>query len=151
MTFEPDILVTNDDGSEIMLVAETKLHEKDVPNAENQLKAYMTAMGSPIGLLITPAFLRIYRDRYINPRDQSIETVGRFDVSSLFASRLREAGPNAAFIFESYVQSWLELLASKPLGNEFPTEFKRAAEANILPALSQGIIRAGHPRSALSA
>jgi hypothetical protein len=101
--------------------------------------------------LITPAFLRIYRDRYINPRDQSIETVGRFDVSSLFASRLREAGPNAAFIFESYVQSWLELLVSKPLGNEFPTEFKRAAEANILPALSQGIIRAGHPRSALSA
>jgi len=46
MAFEPDILVTSADGSEIMLVAETKWHDRDVPNAEGQLKAYMTGMGA---------------------------------------------------------------------------------------------------------
>jgi len=151
MAFEPDILVTSADGAEVMLVAETKWHDKDIPNAENQLKAYMLGMGSPIGLLVTPARLRIYRDRYVTPSEKSIELIGEFDVRRLFGSHLGQAGRNATFRFENDVQDWLESLASKPPGDELSPELRHAAEWNIRPAISQGIIRAGHPRSALMA
>jgi hypothetical protein len=151
MAFEPDILVTSADGSEVMLVAETKRHDKDVPSAENQLKAYMMAMRSPIGLLVTPTRLRIYRDRYVTPPEKSIELIGEFDVRQLFGSHSGQVGRNATFTFENAVQDWLESLASKPSGDELPPELRHAAESNIRPAISQGIIRAGHPRSALSA
>jgi hypothetical protein len=151
MAFGPDIVVTSADGSEVMLVAETKLHDKDVPNAEAQLKAYMTAMRSPVGLLVTPKRLRIYRDRYVTPPETSIELTGEFDVTHLFGSYSGQAGRNAAFRFENDVQNWLESLKSEVTGEELSPELRRAAELNIVPAISQGILRAGHPRSVLSA
>lgn len=151
MAFEPDILVTSADGSEIMLVAETKWYDRDVPNAEGQLKAYMTGMGAPIGLLITPRRLRIYRDRYLAPPGTSIELIGEFDVTQLFGSHSVQTGPNAALDFESDAQDWLESLLSKPAGDELSPELRKATQLNILPSLSEGLIRAGHPRSALSA
>jgi hypothetical protein len=151
MVFEPDILVTSADGSEVMLVAETKWHEKDVPKAESQLKTYMSAMRSPIGLLVTPMRLRIYRDRYLPSPEKSIEEIGEFDVSDLFGSYSKQAGPQAAVRFENEVQNWLESLATKALGDDLSPKLRRAAELNIIPAISQGVVRAGHPRSVLSA
>jgi hypothetical protein len=151
MAFEPDILITSADGSELLLVAETKWHDKDVPNAESQLKEYMIAMGSPIGLIVTPTRLRIYRDRYLTPPENSIKLIGEFDVRQLFGSHSGQAGRNAAASFENDVQDWLESLSAKPPGDELAPEFRHAAELNIHPAVSQGIIRAGHPRSVLSA
>jgi hypothetical protein len=151
MVFAPDILVTSADGFEVILVAETKLHEKDIPKAESQLKAYMLGMRVPIGLLVTPASLRIYRDRYITPPEKSIELIGEFDVAQLFGSYAGQAGPNTAMRFESDVQTWLESLASKPLEDCLPSKLQHVAELNIQPALSEGIIRAGHPRFVLSA
>jgi hypothetical protein len=151
MAFEPDILVTSADGPEVLLVAETKWHDEDVSNAESQLKAYMAGMGSPIGLLVTPTRLRIYRDRYVTPPEKSIELIGEFDVRQLFGSHSEQTGRNAAFSFENDVQDWLESLAWETARDELSPELRQAAEANIRPAISQGIIRAAHPRSVLSA
>ena len=105
----------------------------------------MEPRGSPIGLLVTPARLRIYRDRYVTPSEKSIELIGEFDVRRLFGSHLEQAGRNAAFRFENDVQDWLESLASKPPGDELSPELRHAAEWNIRPAISQGIIRADIP------
>jgi hypothetical protein len=151
MAFEADIIVTSGDGSEFMMVVETKWHEPDLSKAEAQLKAYMSSVRSPVGLLVTPTQLRIFRDRYLPSQDVSVEEVGRFDVSELFGSYSKDAGRNAALRFENEVQNWLESLSARNVIDQLPTELRSAAESNIVPALSQGIIRAGHPRSVLSA
>jgi hypothetical protein len=151
MAFEPDILVTSADGFEVMLVAEAKLFERDLSKAESQLKAYMAGMGAPVGLLVTPRRLRIYRDRYLASLEKSIEQVGEFDVSHIFGPHFKGADRHAALKFENAVQSWLESLAMKAGLDKLPFNLRSAAELNIVPAVSQGIVRAGHPRSILSA
>jgi hypothetical protein len=96
MGFEPDIIVTSGDGSEFMMVVETKWHEHDLSKAEAQLKAYMSAVRSPVGLLVTPNQLRIFRDRYLPFPDISVEEVGTFDVSELLAriQKTRDGTPH---------------------------------------------------------
>lgn len=150
MAFEPDIIITSGDGSEYMMVVETKWHEQDLSTAEAQLKGYMSAVRSPVGLLVTPNQLRIFRDRYLPPPETSVEEIGRFDVSDLFGSYSKETGRNAALRFENEVQNWLESLSAHNAIDQLPEELRSAAESTIGPAVLRGIIRAGHPRSALT-
>lgn len=63
MAFEPDIVVTGPEPSEIALVVEVKASSRAIGESERQLKSYMAAVRSPVGLLVTPDWLRIYRDR----------------------------------------------------------------------------------------
>jgi hypothetical protein len=151
MAFEADIIVTSGDGSEFMMVVETKWHEQDLSKAEAQLKAYMRSVRSPVGLLVTPNQLRIFRDRCLPSPHISVEEVGRFDVSELFGPYPKDAGRNDALRFENEVQSWLESLSAHNVIDQLPAELRSAAESTIVPVLSQGVIRAGHPRSVLSA
>ncbi|MGA8029203.1 MAG: hypothetical protein WB992_18845 [Bryobacteraceae bacterium] len=65
MAFEPDIIVTGPEPSEIALVAEVNISSRSIEDSEYQLKNYMAAIRSPVGLLVTPEHLRIYRDRYL--------------------------------------------------------------------------------------
>jgi hypothetical protein len=92
MAFEADIIVTSGDGSEFMMVVETKWHEQDLSKAEAPLKTYMRSVRSPVGLLVTPNQLRIFRDRYLPSPDISVEEVGRFDVSELFGLVCKRRG-----------------------------------------------------------
>jgi len=151
MAFEPDIVVTSGDGSEFMMVVQTKWLEQDLSKAEAQLKAYMSAVRSRVGLLVTPNQSRIFRDRYLPFPAVSVEEVGRFDVSELFGSYSKEGGRNAALRFENEVQNWLESLSAHNVIDQLPVELRSAAESTIVPAISLGVIRAGHPRSTLSA
>jgi hypothetical protein len=50
--------------------------------------------------------------------------------------------------FEENVQSWLEQLRSSPsdYAKDIPEETKKALADYVVPALSQGIVRAGGPR-----
>ena len=132
MAFEPDIVVTSGDGSEFLLVVETKSHEQDLARAEAQLKDYMTAVRSPIGLLVTPKQLRIFRDRYLPSRETSVEEVGTFDVSELFSSYSKDAGRDASLRFENDVQNWLESLSAYNIVAQLPTELRRAVELTIV-------------------
>lgn len=150
MAFEPDIVVTGPESSEVALVVEVKTSSGNIGDSERQLKSYMAAVRSPVGLLVTPDRLRIYRDRYLPSLDDSIAKVGEFDVKDLL--RFERSGNAAAdgFAFERQVQSWLEALTTESGLGELSPEIRRAAWMYIVPALAQGSIRSGGPRSAIS-
>jgi hypothetical protein len=150
MAFEPDIIVTGPEGSEIALVVEVKMQLRDVQDSERQLKRYMLGMGSPVGLLITPERLWLYRDQYLSSSENSIARVGEFDVSKILNFELAKSRQNDALAFEQLVQSWLEGLSTESGLRELPNLLKSAVQMYIVPAISQGTVRAGHPRPSLS-
>jgi hypothetical protein len=149
--FEPDIIVTDPDYLDIALVVEVKLHSRGLDGGEAQLKHYMFGMRCPVGMLITPRVLRIYRDTFSEYSESSIERVGEFDIADLLdAEGIRpaeEAARAAAeFRFASDVQTWLERLAAGSNLAALPPALRAAIEDHVLPALSQGEVRAAGPR-----
>lgn len=139
MAFQPDIIVTTPDG--ITLVAEAKVYLPNLERTEEELKQYMVGMQCPIGLLITPERMWIYRDSYTTRSPQSVQRVGEFNVRPLW----RQPPPSEAAGFEVFVQRWLEDLASEPAG-QAPKELRVALQDYVLPALADGDVRAAHPR-----
>jgi hypothetical protein len=105
-------------------------------------------MRCPVGVLVTPERLWLFRDRYLSSSEDSITQVGEFDVRSVLNFEHARTGRADALAFEQLVQSWLEGLATESGLRELPSP---AAQLYIVPAISQGAIRAGHPRPSLSA
>ena len=139
MDFQPDILITTPDG--VTLVAEAKVNLPNLERTEEQLKRYMVGMQCPIGLLITPERLWLYRDSYTTLSPQSVQRVGEFSARPLW----RHLPPLQEAAFEIYVQQWLEYLANQPI-NELPKELREALQEYVLPAVAAGEVRAAHPR-----
>lgn len=153
MSFEPDILVTAPDSPRILLVVEAKYRLKDISEIESPLKRYMVKMGAPVGLLISPESIAIYRDRYIRHSEQSVERIGLFKLPRshhLSQFSLEQAGRSAdaraALAFEESVQNWLERLQATNTLDDFSPEASDAISEYVLPALHEGEIRAAHPR-----
>ena len=146
MPFEPDIIVTGPDASDVALVVEVKLSSQTLEDSERQLKAYMASLGSPVGLLVTPHRLRLYQDRYLPSVEDSITEVGDFDVNDILRFRPTQNLQADSLDFERSVQSWLEGLSTESGLRSLSPEFRRAAQMYIVPALAQGVVRSGHPR-----
>jgi len=139
MAFQPDILISTPDG--ITLVVEAKVTLPNLEATEEQLKQYMVSMQCPIGLLITPKFMRLYKDSYTTRSTRSVQRVGVFDLAELW----REPPPSQGARFEMFVQQWLEDLPKQP-AKEVPDELREALREYILPAVTSGEVRAAHPR-----
>jgi hypothetical protein len=150
MAFRSDIVVTVGDPPEIALVAEVKTQISDLAAAERQRKQYMLGMRCPTGLLVTPERLWIYRDRYTGYSEDSVELVGTFDISSTLGFRSAKSRGLAEIELEQTVQSWLERLSTEAVLDELPRDLREAVRVHLSPALSQGVVRAGHPRPALT-
>jgi Uma2 family endonuclease len=146
MASEPDIIVTGPDASDVALIVEVKLSNQTLEDSERQLKAYMAALGSPVGLLVTPQRLQLYQDRYLPSLEDSIARVGDFDVNNILRFRSTQNVQADSFDFERSVQSWLEGLSTESGLKALSPELRRAAQRYIVPALAQGIVRSGHPR-----
>lgn len=154
MSFEPDIIVTDEDSPRWRMVVEAKACLGDRKHAESTLKRYMLAMGAPLGLIVSPSHLAIYRDSFRDFSDDSIELVGDFDIpADSFPSTIgRESRgeyvkrAEAGFAFEHDVQAWLEEIASSHEIHGFVPEARSALAEHVLPALSGGVIRAAGPR-----
>ncbi len=151
MAFEPDIIVEGAESSEIALVAEVKTNLRDIEDSKLQLKKFMAAMRCPVGLLVTPQRLWLFRDRYLSSSEDSIAQVAEFDVKGVLNFEQAQTGRADALAFEQLVQSWLEGLATESGLRELPSELGPAFQLHIVPAISQGTIRAGHPRPSLTA
>jgi hypothetical protein len=149
LAFEPDIIVTVAEGSEISLVAEVKTSLRDLEASKLQLKKFMAGMRCPVGLLVTPERLLLFRDRYLSSSTDSIAEIGEFDVKGVLNFKLRP-GPAQSLKFEQLVQSWLERLATESGLCDLPPGLRRVVQLDILPAISQSPVRAGHPSSAPS-
>lgn len=146
MVFQPDIVVTDRDGSDIALVVEVKTAIRDLGSAEDQLKKYMTAMKCPVGIIVSPDRLWLYEDRYLDSSD-SIALVDSFDVSKVPGFAQFGSGRDSEFLFEEKVQSWLEGLHTEAGLRELTPELRKAVRMYVDPAILNGSIRAGHPRS----
>src|SRR5580692_258269 len=129
MAFHPDIVVTTPDG--MMLVAEAKVTLPDLAHTEEDLKKYMFGMQCPVGLLITPQRMWLYRDSYSARSPLSVQRVGEFDAKPLW----QQAPPAQGAAFEVFVQRWLEDLAGLPIG-KLPKELRDALREHVLPALA---------------
>jgi hypothetical protein len=145
MAFGPDIIVTDPKGSDVALVVEAKTNLRDLESSERQLKRYMTGTLCPVGLIVTPQQLRLYRNQYVS--EESIELVGTFDVRDVLNYKRSGDGLYDAFEFEGFVQAWLEGLGSEAGLQGLPAELRRVAQWYISPAVSEGAVRAAHPRS----
>lgn len=155
MPFSPDIVVTSEDTPRILLVAEAMLTLRVRPEAETQLKSYMLHMGCPVGLLVTPEEIVVYRDTYTSHSEQSVRRVGTFTAPKEWAVfKAPHDGMDVAstrdlaFHFEEKVKSWFEQIRSSPSDYRavFPEEAREALVDYVVPALSEGVVRAGGSR-----
>lgn len=150
MAFGPDIVVTERDGWEPALVVEAKVNAEDSKSTERQLKTYMFGTLCPVGLIVTPSQLRLYRNRYLSSPEDSVNLVGAFDLHDVLHYRPPADGRDETFEFERFVQSWLEGLSSETGLQELPAELRHAVRWYIFPAVTQGVVQAAHPRPRLS-
>jgi hypothetical protein len=155
MPFSPDIVVISEDSPRILLVVETKLTPRGRPEDESQLKSYMLHMRCPIGLFVTPEQIVVYRDTYTAHSEKSIHQMGVFPAPkewAVFKAPHHGTGVastrDLAFRFEEKVKSWLEQIRSSPPDHRavFPEEAREALLDYVVPALSEGVVRAGGPR-----
>jgi len=138
---DPDIVVTDPGSSHVLLIVEAKVRES-VSESEPQLRHYMWEMSCPVGLLVSPRTIVLYRNLFTGYSDDSIEKVGTFQAPSGWSVY---EGPNAGIEFESRVQSWLEGLKNERT-SELTSEAADAFAEFVIPYLLQGEVRAAGPR-----
>jgi len=141
MAFQPDILVTIPGEPRVTMVVEAKTSLPDLNRTEQELKRYMVGMQCPVGVLVTPQRLWLYRDFYTTLTPESVRRVGEYNTDSLW----RQTPPQDAAQFERFVQHWLEDLSSTP-PPDLPHDLREALREYILPAITTGEVRAAHPR-----
>lgn len=148
MPAQADIIVSSPDSTEIKLVVETKLKIVDLRDTEHQLKNYMLRVSCPLGLLVTPHLLRVYRDRFTSYSEDSIELLGEFNIEGLIRSPSSSASAQESGVaFENAVQSWLEYLSTSDyLRDGLDPGFREVIDHHILPAVESGVVRAAGPR-----
>lgn len=152
MGFAPDILVSSPDALDLGLVVDVKLQERSLEEAAQQLRRYMFGMRCPVGMLVTPSRILLFRDTYTSYDEASIEQVGEYATAGLFDDALAgyPAEVNATlrgFRFEDAVQTWLERLAADADLSDLPPDLQDALQEHVLPALAQGEVRAAGPRT----
>ena len=156
MASVPDILVTTAD-SRILLVVEAKFNARELADIEPPLKRYMVKMGAPVGLLVTPKVLGIYRNKYTGTSEKSVERIKLVDIPESWPgfSRFQNLSPekrsdqslsNLALDFEEQVQSWLERLQTSGFLQHLSPEALDVVSDYIVPVLNEGTVRAAHPR-----
>jgi hypothetical protein len=154
MNFEPDIIVSQEGSPRRRMVIEAKLSLDNLEQAESTLKRYMLGMGVPLGLIVSPKRLAIYRDSFRSFSEDSIQLVGAFDIpGTLFPSSAdrpisKDTIPTneQEFAFQRDVQTWLEEIASTHAIRDFSLEAREALLEHVLPALLGGVVRAAGPR-----
>lgn len=151
MSFEPDIIVTGPEAPDWRMVVDAQLTPLDTSETERELKGYMTGVGFPIGMLVTPRKASIFRDRYLANPHEGIQKVGEFDIGRSLHFDSERAGWNAELDFENAVQSWIERFTTESGLRELPPDLRDAVKTHIVPVMDQGEVRAGHPRPYIAA
>jgi hypothetical protein len=139
--FDPDIVVTESGSSHVLLIVEAKIRES-ASKSEPQLRHYMWEMSCPVGLLVSPRTIVLYRNLFTGYSDDSIEKVGAFRAPSSWTVY---EGRNAGIEFERRVQSWLESLKDERNAELAPEALEAFAEF-VTPYLLHGEVRAAGPR-----
>ena len=149
MAFTPDVIVTTDySPATIALVGEAKGAGADIEEEALRLKEYMLQMGCPVGIILTPQVLRIYKYRFLGRTQDPIELVGDFPSGELLEAREPAAGAESAV--ESALIGWLDELANAGQVGVRDQRLRSAINEHILPAISGGRVSIVHPRTQVS-
>jgi hypothetical protein len=143
MQFDPDIVVTEQGSSQVLLIVEAKTREAG-SESESQIRHYMWEMSCPVGLLVSPRNIIVYRNLFTGYSNDSVEKVGEYSSPSNWSGYL---GRDAGIEFERRVQSWLERLKNDQTSDLTP-EAADAIQQFVVPGLLQGEIHAAGPRMA---
>ena len=145
MSFAPDVIVTTDySPATIALVGEAKASADNLDEGAHQLKQYMLRMNCPVGVILTPTILRIYKDRFVGRTQDSIELVGDFPSAELFEAWQPVA--NTASAIESALVGWLDNLAQTGQVGVGDPRLQAVIGEHILPAISGGRVSIVRPR-----
>ncbi|MEG3897261.1 MULTISPECIES: hypothetical protein [unclassified Microcoleus] len=152
-TFQPDIILTSQDGEYLMLV-EVKL--KDISsiakNAIEQLKHTMASIGCSVGLVVAGERVILLRDSLEKYNGESIYVVGEAKLpDSLLPPADEQWKGNPAIEFESRVQRWLEKLKLTASMENLPNDLRNLLGEPIISLLRIGEVRAAGPRWSKSA
>jgi hypothetical protein len=137
-------VVTRPDSPEVLLAVEAKAVVAEGKSAEAQLKAYMVHMSCPVGMLVTWEQTRFYRNRYTDYGPQTVQMIGACATSELLGpmpAKSSRSDPN----LERLVEEWLESLRVDAR-RAWPPPVREAIEANVLPVVIGGMVRAAGPR-----
>lgn len=146
----PDIIVTSADSPRVLIAVEAKLEHKATESAIQQLRHYMIKMSCPVGLLVLPEELYMYRNRYTGTDEKTIDEIGHYRLGDAFQAfaqvSAEQSDKTKGHMFENYVQHWLEHLTRNGEIEKLPAELKDALETHVVPALESGVVRAAGPR-----
>ena len=147
----PDLVVLSNELLEYTLAVEVKAGEAwDLELTESRLGDFMERVGCPVGLIVTPRRVLLYRNTYQEP---TLKRIGDFqyepDRYDWQAALSGPRGQERAFLFERAVQDWLDSLANPGEWTRLPQDLREAFEQYVIPALLQGELRVTGPRSEL--
>jgi hypothetical protein len=147
----PDIIISERDGLRDALAVEVKSSALEQPAAERRLKRYMVGMSCPLGLIVTPERLWLYRDTFRSRREDAIELIAELSADGLFGPGVvASARANTAAMrgvgLEDIVQAWLEGLRSPSATSSLPPDLRNALEEYVVPAVLEGSVGAAAPR-----
>jgi hypothetical protein len=150
MASVPDIIVTSADSPRVLIAVAALLDNRALESATHQLRHYMVKMSCPVGLVVLPEELYLYRNRYTGADEKAIDEIAHYQLGNVFQmfAHLSAGKPpvTKGDLFESYVQEWLEHLPNSSELERLPAELKDALETHIVPVLENGTVRATGPR-----
>lgn len=139
--YTADLVVLAPDRPDVALIAEVKA--VGAQDSDEQLRRYMLDRGCPLGLVVTPATTRIYRDAYRDFTDSSIDLVAELSTEELLGPV--DAGGTK---LERQLFDWLERMASFWHAALPASETAKAAVVeHIVPAVAEGRVML-HDRAA---
>ncbi len=104
----PDIIVTSTDSPRVLIAVETKIAQKPTENSIQQLRHYMAKMSCPVGLLVLPEELYIFRNRYTGTDEKNIDEIGHYRLGNIFQvfvkMSVEQSRGTKERLFERYVQ-----------------------------------------------
>lgn len=146
MLFQPDIVVVErGELSDYLLVVEVEtaipVDHGDGPLAP--LGRYMSGMGCPMGLLVTPERVWVLRDTLRVGGVDGVVVLGEYTAPTEFLS---EAGTRDGADFKARVQRWLERMAEDGHSTSEDEALRRVLDDEVIPVLLGAEIRSGNPR-----
>jgi hypothetical protein len=145
MPFNPDIVITEPGSSHVLLIVEAKANTSS-EQSESSLKRYMWEMSCPLGLLVSPHSILMYRNRFTGYSEDSIHKLGEFPSPSSWSAPGKR---NLGVEFEARVQAWLENLGRNIKAPELSQPTRQALSEHVLPIVENGEIHAAGRRIAI--
>jgi hypothetical protein len=130
-----DLIVLDRELPEVQLVAEVKVGKFDRAVTERQLKLYMLARNSPLGLLITPEIAWLLRHSYEHSGEDAIVLAGEYATSDLLD--LDEV-PGSERELTDRLHDWLEILAASGNPKHTRANTREDVARYVVPAVVEG-------------